>query len=144
MKKIWTAAFLVILITACTQPQTSYKAERDKVIEQHDVAMADHGIILGNRMKIDSLLKMLPALKEKDPELDTLAEKEKMMEISNELTDAEERMNTWMLEFEPDVTGKSNEEAVQYFRSEKKKVHAIDSLYRSQIAISNTYLRKFR
>ncbi|MNY83295.1 hypothetical protein D3C86_2259730 [compost metagenome] len=53
-------------------------------------------------------------------------------------------MNDWMHNFEPDVTGKSNEDAVQYFKDEKAKIAEVDSLYKKEIASSNAYLERFK
>jgi hypothetical protein len=52
-------------------------------------------------------------------------------------------MNNWMHQFEPDVTGKSNEDAIVYFQSEKRKIAAIDSVYKQEIQTSGEYLKKF-
>ncbi|MNY82604.1 hypothetical protein D3C86_2248100 [compost metagenome] len=60
------------------------------------------------------------------------------------MTIAEDSMNDWMHKFEPDVTGKSNDEAIQYFEAEKAKIATIDSLYKVEIKVSGEYLSKFK
>jgi len=140
--------FLAILLFAaglisCT-PQVNYKTERDKVIKFHDVVMEDHSTLVNNGMKLDSLLKNLPSLKNKFPDLDTLKEKVAMNAILTRLNNAEDLMNDWMHKFEPDITGKSNEEAVRYFKAERIKIGRIDSLYKAEIKLSGTYLAQFR
>ncbi len=134
---------LAIAITAfsCT-PASNYKTERDEVMKFHDTVMEDHGILVGNEMKIDTLLKDLPALKKKFPQLDTLQEKKLLITTAERLKKAEDLMNNWMHQFEPDITGKSDEEAVTYFKKERVKIAAIDSLYRVEIKSSTAYLTK--
>lgn len=134
---------LVIAITAlsCT-PASNYKTERDEVMKFHDTVMEDHGILVGNEMKIDTLLKDLPALKRKFPQLDTLQEKKLLITTAERLKKAEDLMNNWMHQFEPDITGKSDEEAVAYFKKERVKIAAIDSLYKVEIKSSTAYLTK--
>ncbi len=142
MKKIAGIVLLAVL-TACQQG-TDYKAVRNDVMKFHDIVMADHGIIISNQMKLDTLLADIKALKEAFPETDTLKERAAMTALKLELVKAEDVMNNWMHQFEPDVTGKSNEEAVKYFEAEKKKIADIDSIYKQEIKISREYLLKFK
>lgn len=142
MKRFLYLLALVAVVAACSQP-VNYKTERDEVMKFHDVVMQDHGILIANQMKLDSMLKDLPALKRKFHSIDTAKEKV-VLEISLEsLKHAETLMNDWMHQFEPDVSGKSNEEAVKYFKEERIKIARIDSLYKGQIKASNQYLAQF-
>lgn len=143
MKKITGILLAATMLAACQQG-TDYKAVRDDVMKFHDVVMADHGVIVSNQMKLDTLLKDLKGLKITFPELDTLKERIAMDALKLELVKAEDAMNDWMHQFEPDITGKSNEEAVKYFEAEKKKIADIDSIYKQEIKISNEYLIKFK
>lgn len=142
MKQLIGFLLVTIVATACKQ-NVDYKTVRDEVMKFHDVVMADHGVIVNNQMKLDTLVRDLKGLKTRFPEIDTLKEKETIKALINELTKAENSMNDWMHQFEPDVTGKSNEAAVQYFRDEKTKIVAVDSLYKQEIKLSNAYLAKF-
>ena len=131
------------IAAACSEP-VNYKTERDEVMKFHDVVMEDHGVLIANQMKLDSMLKDLPALKQKFPAIDTAKEKVVLQLAIASLADAEELMNDWMHKFEPDVSGKSNEEAVIYFKAERAKIAKIDSLYKGQIKASNHYIAQFR
>nr|WP_068891388.1 hypothetical protein [Pedobacter panaciterrae] len=147
MKRIIFIAFIVIIAAACTQQNkdtTDYKAVRDEVMKFHDVVMGDHSTLVNNQMKLDTLLKNLSGLKIKFPDVDTLKEKQAITEMLKNLSKAEDEMNDWMHKFEPDVTGKSNEVAVQYFKDERKKIEVIDSLYKQEIKLSDDYLSKFK
>lgn len=143
MKKILGVLGCAILAVACA-PKQDYKAERDEVMKFHDVVMQDHGVVVNNQMKLDSLLKDLKGLKASQPSLDTVAARKEMEQLKSSLGSAEDRMNDWMHQFEPDVTGKSNEEATKYFKEEKVKITRIDSLYKQEIKTSGTYLDKLK
>jgi len=143
MKRILFLLAFVAIASACTQP-ADYKTERDEVMKFHDVVMEDHGILVDNQMKLDSMLKNLMALKQKFPAIDTAKEKVVLQISIESLNRAETLMNDWMHRFEPDVTGKSNEEAIKYFKAERVKIAKIDSLYKGQIKASNQYLSQFR
>jgi len=143
MKDIIRVLLLMVVVTSCKQGE-NYKDVRDEVMKFHDVVMEDHGKIVSNQMKLDTLLRSLEVVKQRFPETDTLKEKNAISALLKQLTSSEESMNDWMHKFEPDVTGKSNEEAVTYFKEEKTKIRKIDSLYKADIAVSDAYLNKFK
>lgn len=143
MRQNLSILILVVLAMSCKQT-TNYKAERDEVMKIHDVVMADHGILVANEMKADSLLKDLPGFHKKYPELDVDAERAVLNTMLQRLKNAEDRMDDWMHHFEPDVTGKADEDAVQYFRNEKVKIKDLDSMYKMEIKASNEILAKYR
>lgn len=136
--------FFICAAMACNQQKPNYKVVRDEVMKFHDVVMADHGRIVANQMKLDTLVRGLKEWKVRVPELDTAKEKMVIGTLLRDLGKAEDSMNDWMHKFEPDVTGKSNEEAVRYFTAEKAKIVAVDSLYKKEIGLSDQYLSKFK
>ena len=93
-------------------------------------------------MKLDTLLTTQDSLNNNKKGLDTATEKQAIRKLLTGLKAAEESMNTWMHEFEPDVEGKSNEEAVEYFEEEKSKIQKVDSLYKKRIEETEQYLDK--
>ena len=143
MKNTIGVLLLMMVVISCKQGE-NYKDVRDEVMKFHDVVMEDHGKIVSNQMKLDTLLRSLEVVKQRFPETDTLKEKNAISALLKQLTSSEESMNDWMHRFEPDVTGKSNEEAVTYFKEEKTKIRKIDSLYKADIAVSDAYLNKFK
>lgn len=134
---------IIIAVSAC-KPQTDYKTKRDEVIKLHDVVMADQGKVVSREIQITDVLKDLKALKNKNPQIDTLVEKDSLRAIHSRLSKADEAMNDWMHQFEPDVTGKSKEEAVQYFEAEKVKIQKVDTLFKQEIKAADAYLSKFK
>ena len=143
MKRSIGVLFISVAAIACT-PKSDYKVVRDEVMKLHDVVMADHSKIINNQMALDTLIKDIKGLKIKFPEADTAKEKVEISGLLTKLTHAEDSMNDWMHQFEPDVTGKSNEAAIAYFEAEKTKIAKIDSLYKVEIKVSGEYLSKFR
>jgi len=142
MKNVITAMFLLAGVIACKQ-SVNYKTERDEVMKFHDIVMEDQEKLTANQLKLDTLLKSLPALKKQFRTMDTLKEKVNMLETQAKLNKAEGLMNQWMQQFEPDISGKSNDEAVRYFRAERVKIGVIDSIYRVEIKTSTNYLARF-
>ena len=145
MRSIVILLFLIGVISGCAQPNKieDYKAVRDEVMQFHDEVMKDQGVIVKNQMKLDTLLKDLKGLKTSFPSVDTVKEAAALKSVKERLVKADDDMTNWMHQFEPDITGKSNKEAVAYFQAEKKKIASIDSVYKQEIKSSGIYLKKF-
>jgi mitochondrial fission protein ELM1 len=143
MKKIAGISMLVLAFASCKQ-QADYKASRDEVIKVHDVVMADQGKVVDQQLRLSEMLKNMAAVKAQNPQIDTLVEKDSIIIVRDRLNVAEEAMNTWMHEFEPDVTGKSNEEAIAYFEAEKLKIQKVDTTFKQELKSAAAYLSKFK
>ena len=145
MRNIVLFLFFIGVVMGCTQQKNTrdYKVVRDEVMQFHDVVMEDQGVLVKNQMKLDTISKNLQRLKVKFPEIDTLKEAVLLKNLINDLSKADDAMNNWMHQFEPDISGKSNEQAIAYFKTEKLKVAAIDSTYKKEIKASNDYLKRF-
>jgi hypothetical protein len=136
-------ALLAITFFGC-KPKGEYKEKRAEVIKYHDAVMADAGNVADKQMRLSDMLKNLASLKAKNPMLDTLKERDSILAVQTRLSKADDAMNDWMHKFEPDVTGKSNSDAIAYFEAEKLKIRRIDSLYKQEISFADSYLSKFK
>jgi hypothetical protein len=143
MTKI-SGIFMLALVFASCKQQADYKASRDEVIKVHDVVMADQGKVVDQQLKLGDMLKNLSAIKASNPQIDTIKEKDSIILVRDRLNVAEESMNTWMHEFEPDVSGKSNEEAIAYFEAEKLKIQKVDTIFKAELKRAEAYLSKFK
>ncbi|PWG78600.1 hypothetical protein DDR33_21200 [Pararcticibacter amylolyticus] len=144
-RSIYFLLALLISASAC-QTKSDYKAMRAEVIKLHDEVMARNDEVVHLQMKIDTLLRNMDSLKIKNPALDTAATQIILTAHLNGLKVAEEKMNDWMHQFQPDTEGKSGEESVAYFAEEKKKIEEIDSLYTVRTKETSGYLsqQKFK
>jgi hypothetical protein len=140
---IFSILLIALTSVGCNQ-QVNYKIERDKVIQLHDQVMSDQDRITGNHKKLESLLESLSEIQIDHPELDTLQERDSIKLFISRLTKSEQRMTLWMDEFEPDMTGKSNEDAVAYFLQEQLKIKAVDLSYKKELQATDAYLKKFK
>jgi hypothetical protein len=143
MKNLTILILAVITIAAC-QPAVDYKAVRKEVMDVHDKVMVYTEQGMTKKMKLDTLITKLDSLYQLKLLTDTLAEKQVMDDLRKKLSNADEEMDAWMHGFQPEIDGKSNEEAVSYFKSEKLKIQALDSLYQKVLTESDKYLDKFR
>lgn len=130
-------------LASCT-PAESYKTIRQEVLTNHDKVMLDSEMGFKNKMKLDTLFSGLDSLKKLNADLDTLKEKKQINDLRRQLAVADDQMNNWMHRFDAEIGQKSNEEAIAYFKAEKKKVDDLDSLFKKAIRESDDYLMKFR
>ena len=96
------------------------------------------------KMKLDTLITKLDSLYKLKLLTDTLVEKQAMDDLRKKLSYADEEMDAWMHGFQPEIDGKSKEEAIRYFESEKVKISSLDTLYQKVLAESDKYLTKFK
>lgn len=131
MKKILIAAFLGLALISCSDDKKQEKDHLDALLKLHDKMMGQDDALMKNKSKLDSLLKL--------PAKDT-AEKVNIKAMDTKLLAAEEAMETWMNDFKPDVTGKSHDEIIKYYDSQKKLVMSVDSQMNAAIGETSKYL----
>jgi hypothetical protein len=147
MKNTLNYMLMMILLPACVllscNQEADYKTVREEVVKQHDKLMADDETLMQHKMQLDTLVQSLAEIKAQQPDLDTAKVRNEIAAINTKFTAAEDAMSNWMQQFKTDVDGKSNAEAVAYFEAEKKKVTALDSVYRDLLKQSGAYLERF-
>ena len=134
MKKLFIAVFAVFALSACNDGKDQEKALQDEVIKVHDKVMGDDNKLMDNKMKIDTLINTTP---------DT-AKKAELTHLKAELMVAEQAMENWMQNFDPEKGSKSHEEKVIYLTDQKKQIMTIDSLMNAAIDKSTQYLNTLK
>lgn len=142
MKKLFIISTIAIFAVAC-KPKADVNTIKDQTMKLHDVVMANHSKIIGNQMKLDTLMKNLSELKLKFPTIDTAKEKIEMAKIMDNLVSAEEQMNNWMHNFDGDFTSAVDTTTYNYYQKEYDKIAKVDQLYKAEIKKSDSYLSKF-
>lgn len=102
-------------------PKTLSDSLYKSVMEGHDVSMAKMGEIVRLKEIVtaqkDSLGKLKTKPQESIAKLDT---------VYNNLTYAQELMNRWMDEFNPDDAGTTEEQKVGYYKKEQEKIDTVN------------------
>jgi hypothetical protein len=128
--------FFIIILTGLALISCSDNTQQEKnllndILKVHDKVMSNDELLMKNKMKLDTLIK----LKVKDT-----VEKRQVKVLDTKLSAAEEAMENWMHKFEPDVNGKSHDEIMKYYSDQKKQIMTIDSQINAAITESNKYL----
>jgi len=131
MKKLFVIAFVSLALIACSDNKKQEKDLLNNILKVHDKLMGKDEELMKNKMLLDSLLKL--------PAKDT-TQKTNMKAVELKLTAAEEAMENWMHNSEPDLTGKSHNEVIKYYNGQQKGIMAVDSQMNAAIAESNKYL----
>lgn len=128
MKKLLTILTLTVALSACNDNKAQEKALLDDVIKLHDTVMGKDNQLVMNRMKLDTIFR-----ETKDSAV---------YKLSAGLTNAESEMEDWMRHFDPEQTGKSHDEVVEYLNNQKKQVVHIDSVFNVAIGNASAYLKQ--
>jgi hypothetical protein len=131
MKRSLLLALTLLFFCSCADNTRQENDLRNDILKVHDKVMDKEEILMKNKSRLDSLLKL--------PAKDT-SEKTNMKAISLKLVAAEQAMEDWMGKFQPDMTGKSHDEVMKYYTDQKKQVTAVDSQVNVVIKESNQYL----
>lgn len=102
-------------------PRTLSDSLYKTAMEGHDIGMAKMGEIARYRKLVKQKTDSVADLKNKatlQPPLDSALQG---------LTHAEELMNRWMQDFDPDKAGNTEAEKVDYYRNEKEKIDTVNA-----------------
>jgi len=130
MKRILTFIALAIIVTSCSNDKSQEKLLLDSVIKAHDKVMADDNVIMNNKMKLKGMVTpaTLPAIK------DSVAV------YTNILAKADDAMMVWMNKFNPDFTGKTHRQIVDYLHQQQAQIVKVNGQLDSAITISNKFI----
>ncbi len=127
MKNIAYILFAFFLLNSCSNNAKEESDLKNDIISLHEKMMNNDEALMKNKMKLDTLLKQTK---------DTLV----LKPLVAKLNSADDAMDKWMSQFQPDMTGKSHDEVISYYNNQKKLVLAVDSQINMAINESNKYL----
>jgi len=127
MKKLIVIGLCFFVLYACTDPAKRENELKNQIIDMHEKVMNADEALMKNKMKLDTLLQQ---------KKDTASVKPLIAKA--EAADA--AMEKWMSGFQPDVTGKSHDEAITYFTGQKKEIMTVDSQINTIVKESSQYL----
>ena len=136
MKNIITLVFcgIVLLFSACkTEPNS--KVIKKEVLNIHDKLMIDGGKVIANKMKLDSILK--------SDKIQSPQDSVKVANLITNLNQADESMMDWMHGFKDDFKGKTEEEDLNYYKSEMVKIRQVEDDYIKVTKASDSVLKEY-
>lgn len=136
MRNTITFAFysVILLFSACkTEPDS--KAIKQEVLNIHDKLMIDGEKVIKNRMKLDTLLL--------STELKTATDssRQKISALIDKLNKADENMMDWMHFFKDDFKGKTEQEDLNYYKSQMIKIREVEDNYIKATKESDSVLK---
>lgn len=141
MKYFFPGAFSIVFLLACNSAQEHNHQNHNAAIPQtlsdsiykdamagHDRGMAKMGEITRYKnlakQQQDSIAKLKAKPADRLSALDS---------VMNNLNEAEELMNKWMNEFDPNKAGETEQEKTAYYTKEKEKVDTVEARINSSI-----------
>lgn len=107
-KKLFIPLLACVALFGCNDGKKQEQTLLNDVIKTHDKLMVDDGAIMKNKM----LLKAIPATDAKDS----------VAFYTKSLDDADNAMMNWMNKFNPDFTGKTHEQIIDYLTTQKAEI----------------------
>ncbi len=126
MKNISYILLTFCLLAGCANNAKQESDLKNDIISLHEKMMNNDELLMKNKMKLDTLLKL---------KKDTLV----LKSLVAKLNAADDAMDKWMSQFQPDMTGKSHDEVISYYNGQKKQVLSVDSQINIAINESNKY-----
>ena len=114
---------IALLFSCKTEPDA--KAVRQEVLNIHDKLMVDGEKVVKNKMKLDKILTSDQVKLAQD----SLLQKQKISDLITKLNAADEKMMDWMHFFKDDFKGKTEQEDLDYYKSEMVKIRAVEDSY---------------
>lgn len=124
-----------LLFSCKTEPDA--KAIRQEVLNIHDKLMVDGEKVVKNKMKLDKILTSDQVKLAQD----SLLQKQKINDLITKLNAADEKMMDWMHFFKDDFKGKTDQEDLDYYKSEMVKIRAIEDSYIKVTRASDSLIR---
>jgi hypothetical protein len=113
---IFIFGLTIISFTNCKDQKAEQEKLQTDVMLVHDSLMMDMGKLTEKRMMLTKLTSNLDSLKKIDTSLDTTQIKTDIADQKLALSNADDAMMKWMNGFNPDYTGKSQEEIIKYLK----------------------------
>ena len=152
MIKIFVPVIVAIMITSCngkgdasgsdeqqnnsSVPKTLSDSLYKAAMEGHDAGMAKMGEIARYRKLVEQKIDSVAGLKNNaklQPPLDSALKG---------LQYADEQMNRWMQDFDPDKAGNTEAEKVTYYRNEKEKIDTVNARIFKSIEMAKQLMDK--
>lgn len=118
---------------ACSNNQDEEKKQLNEILAVHDKVMNESELAVKNKTQLDSLVKKY------NPDT---AKTNKPAALSKQLDDADNAMENWMHQFNPDYTGKSHTQVMEYLHSQHLHLLQVDSLLNAANSQTASYLSK--
>jgi hypothetical protein len=114
-KKILLPVFVMLVFSACSNNKAQENALLDSVKNLHDKVMDDDAQLMEKRSQLKMVATQKPELKDS-------------VYYYTKLPDSNDNaMTDWMHKFNPDLTGKSHKEIIDYLTQQEQKITGIDS-----------------
>lgn len=137
MKKIFVAALTVAVLCSCNNNKKQEDDAFNQIMKVHESLMAQDEKLTNDKSKLDSLAKsQLAGVK------DTTAEKGQIRALSSKLNAADEAMDKWMHQFEPDQSAKAHDAKMKYFDEQQKQITAVDTQINNALKAADDYLKQ--
>lgn len=135
MKKIFAATLSVMVLFSCNNNKKQEDDAFNQIMKVHDSVMALDEKLTNDKAKLDTIRHNPLAI------ANTVAEKEKVQTLIDQLGAAEDSMDKWMHQFEPDQSNKAHDAKMKYFDEQKKQIMSVDTQINNAIKAADQFIK---
>ena len=138
------SVILLFSITACKNKKAEQEKLQTEVMNVHDELMGKMESIMNNKSALSLIENRLDSLKIVDASLDTAKLRLDIEKSKVTLTSSDDAMMKWMNDFNPDYSGKSEDQILDYLNKEKAKISVIKNKINQSLSNSDSLIIKYK
>ena len=139
--RISISALLLGLATtlgSCENEKAAQEKLQKEVLEQHDSIMTKMDLLNEDQMQLDLIRNNFKNMND----VDTLALGLSIDSAKSELQNADDAMMEWMHNFNPDYTGMSHQQIIDYLNQQHKSIDSVKVLIDQSLSGSKALIEK--
>ncbi len=136
--KLIAASTMLASFTACNEHPKESSA-KEQILSRHDDLMAKSERAMTIKMQLDTLR---PDQYQTTENADTAKTRKEIVRIKDLLIKADDQMQDWMHQYQPDYSGDTPEATNAYYQKELKKIADMEDSFRYAINSSDTLFNR--
>lgn len=130
----------IAILSSCQNEKAAQEKLQKEVLDTHDVIMARMDELNENQLQLDQLRNNFKNLNN----VDTIALDLSIDSVKSELAKADEAMMEWMHNFNPDYTGMSHQQVIDYLSDQRKGIDSVKVLFDQSLSRSKAIIQKHK
>ena len=131
---------LAATLGSCENEKAAQEKLQKEVLEQHDSIMTKMDLLNEEQMQLDLIRNNFKNMND----VDTLALGLSIDSAKSELQNADDAMMEWMHNFNPDYTGMSHQQIIDYLNQQHKSIDSVKVLFDHALSKSKSFTSKYQ
>ncbi|ADY52012.1 hypothetical protein Pedsa_1450 [Pseudopedobacter saltans DSM 12145] len=130
----------IAILSSCQNEKAAQEKLQKEVLDAHDVIMARMDELNEDQLQLDQLRNNFKNLNNADTATLGLS----IDSAKSDLSKADEAMMEWMHNFDPDYTGMSHQQIMDYLGKQRKSIDSVKVLFDQSLSRSKAIIQKHK